>query len=154
MPEFVEYRLHFPVREQRWTAFYGRCKVAAKETGMRLQAVSVRNSSDESIHPRAAPLAFSRIPVGIERADQAVILRPILIVDLVILNLGMPHRHSRFLHYANAVEPLHDLEHPLDNAAQREVRPNGFFIEIVDLGATFFGVIGDIARLEFGLVGA
>ncbi len=153
MPKFVEYGLHLPMRKQRWTILHRRRKVAANEAGVRLQPVSVRNSSDERIHPRAAAFAFAWIPVGIERADQAVITRPILIVDLVILHFGMPHRHAGFLHYANAVKPLHDLEHPLDNAAQREVRPNGFFIEIVERGALLFGVVGDIPKREFVLVG-
>src|SRR5882757_9766557 len=101
MSKLVEYRLYFPMSEQRWTILHRRRKVAANETGVRLQAVSVRNSSDERIHPGPAALAFARIPVGIECADQAVALRPVFIGDLVVLHFRMPGWNAGFLHHAN-----------------------------------------------------
>src|SRR5882672_7186017 len=119
--KFVEYRLHFPMSEQGWTIFHRRRKVAANETGVRLEAASVRDSSDERIHPRAAALAFPRIPIGVECANQAAALRPIVVVDLVILYFGMPYRNARLFHHTNTVQPLHDLEHPLHHAIQWKV---------------------------------
>src|SRR5260221_8935542 len=153
VPKFVKYRLHFAMREQRWTILHRRRKVAAYETGMRLQPGSIGISGDESIHSRTAPLVFAWIPVRVERTDQAVALRPILIVNLLILHFRIPHRHAGFLHYTNGVEPLHDLEHPLDHAAQREIGPDGLLIEIVERSTLLLSVVGDIPRLEFILLG-
>ena len=49
---------------------------------------------------------------------------------------------------ADSKNAAEDLEHPRDHAIQRKVRPQSFFVEIVQRGALLLGPVADIPRLE------
>src|ERR1035438_5356273 len=150
MPELVENGLHLTMREQRWTIAHRRSKVTANESSMRLEAIAERDAGDEGVHPRTTPLVFPWEPVCVKCPDQRVVRRTALIVNLIVLDLGVPHWNSWLLHHANTVQPLHDLEHSLHHALERKKRPQRFFIEIIERGPLFFRIVSDVPRIEFG----
>ena len=143
--ELVEDGLHVTMRQQRRAAIHGRREIAAHQSEVRLGAIFFGKPSDEGVHPRAAALSFAWIPIGIERPEQ----RSIRVVNSVHLHVRVPHGRAPLLRHANSVKALDGFKHALHHALQREVGAQGFLIEIVERGALFLGVIGNIPGCKF-----
>src|ERR1035438_2108507 len=123
VPELVENGLHLTMREQGRAIAHRRSKIPANESSVRLEAIAEGDARDKGVHPSTTPLVFPWEPVRVKGPDQGVVRRTALIVNLVVLDLGVPHWNSGLLDHANTVQPLHDLEHPLHHAFKRKVRP-------------------------------
>ena len=103
------------------------------------------DAGDQRVHPGAAALVLARIPVGIETSQQ----RAVLVVDRVVLRPRIPDRRARLLGHAHAEQAPGDLEHAVDHALQREVRPQRLLVEVVQRLALLLGVVGHVPGLEF-----
>ena len=69
-------------------------------------------------------------------------------MNRIAADFRVPRRHARFFRHANAEHAPEDLEHSRYHAFQREIRPQLFFIEIVQGGALLLGPITDVPGIE------
>ena len=148
--ELVKDRLDFAVGEQCRAAAGRRVDVAAHQPEMRLEALGRRTAGDQRPHPGAAALVLPRIPVGVEAAQQ----RAALVADGVVFHRRIPNRRARLFDYADAEQPLDQIEQARDRALQREVRAQHLLVELVERRPLLLGVIGDVPRLQLGCAGA
>ena len=133
--ELVEQRRHFAVREQRLA---GRRRGPEKlhvryATGCCSRSCACA-AIDRVVHPRAALLAFARVEVEVELADE----RLMRVEDLEEAHARMPGRRltGPDLH---AVDRFDDAEQPGQYAVLREILLHFLLGEREPLGLQFFG---------------
>ena len=126
--ELMKHRLHFTMCQESWFAGGGWRHVAAHQAKVGSERfVLARMPGDKRIHPRSAPFVLARKPIRVEGAQHG----PIPIRDVVELYGCVPGRHARPLGNAHAVEPAYDFKHAGQDAIERKVRPQHFFVEVI-----------------------
>src|ERR1700759_1985991 len=100
MPELVENRFDLPVRQQRGLVADRRRKIAADQSQVRLESVSGGAAGQQAVHPGAAALVLSRIPIGVESAEK----RSVFVVDVVKLDVLVPSGNMLLFGDANSIE--------------------------------------------------
>src|SRR5579864_6082192 len=105
VPEFVEKRRHFTMREIRGPAVDGPGEIAGEPGDGVLQPILHAPPIDCIVHPGAALLALARIQIEVELADE----RTLRIADLEEAHARMPGRCAGRA-YGDAVDRLDDSE--------------------------------------------
>ena len=145
MPEFMENRFHFAMRQQRWLVANWRRQIPAYTTHMWFKAARRIHARNKAFHPRAIAFGFAWIPVRIKRAQQ----QAIPVVDFVIPNVRMPHRNTFPPLHLNPVEAFHNREHPLHHTLRGEVGTQLFLIKIVKCLPLFLRPVGNVPGFQF-----
>src|SRR5688572_11491811 len=146
MPELVEDRLYFAMREQRGLAVHRRRQVSADQSQMGLPPLFSGGSGKKRIHPRASPLVLTREPISVERTQAA----PVLVINRVEAHGWIPNRRARLFLNLDSVKPVDHVEHSGNHTIERKERPQCLLIEIVECCALFLRVVGDVPGLNPG----
>src|SRR5262249_37653927 len=142
--ELVEQRLYFAVREQRRLAPARRREIRGEHGDVPDARFAELDVRDEAVHPRAVALVFAREDVHVEERRYFAAG----LADRIGAHVRVPHRRIAARLDVNAIEALGDGERALEDALEREIRPERLFVEIVSRAAKLFGVIADVPRLE------
>ena len=148
--ELVKDGLYFAMGQHGGFAAHRRCEVAADQAQVWSEPVWRGPARDEAVHPGAAPLVFARIPVGVEPPQEFAVL----IANVVVEHLRIPDRHAGLFRHLNTVEAVHQVEEAGHHALGGEVGTQRLLIEIIERRPLFFGIIGDVPRLQFRRSGA
>ena len=136
MPELVEQRFNFTVRQQRGLPANGRVHVGTDEAQVGIWT----NGHDKAVHPRPGPFVLSRVKVNVERSQ----MRAVPLDELVGAHTAVPHGQIGIRLDDDSVQTFDSLEETIEHRLHREVWAELFFVEVVDGGSLLLRVVGDI----------